>query len=71
MSRLISPINLSDFGLDADVIAEMNLDENEEVMVEQHTCLKLKQDMDYLVIDCNFYKDTSVSSIFVGNPYKS
>jgi len=52
-SRLIEPLDYESMGLD---LSQFDLAEGEEIRIEQHTCLIMMQDMDYLVMECNKYK---------------
>ncbi len=68
LSRVIVPLDLEDFFLEED-LKEMNLEDEEEVMVEQHTCLKTNQDMDYLVQECNQFSKGRGAGLFQNTPY--
>ncbi len=70
MYRLVVPLDIADFGLDEDDILSMDLDEGYDILIEQHTCLVLQQDMDYLVKECSHYRDRQDVSIFRSNPYE-
>jgi hypothetical protein len=70
MFRLVVPLDIADFGLDEEDVMAMDLDDDDEILIEQHTCLVLQQDMDYLVKECSHYKDRQDVSIFRSNPYE-
>lgn len=64
ISRTIIPIDPEVFGLDEDMINNMDLEDGEDIMLEQHTCIVLNQDMDYIVVTCNLFKDIKDASFF-------
>lgn len=53
LSKTIIPINYEDFGIDVEDLENPD----DEIEIEQHTCLKTGQDMDYLVMSCSKYKE--------------
>ncbi len=69
MSRLIVPLELDDFGISEEDLKDIELNDDDEVMVEQHTCLVIQEDMDYLVRECTHFKDKREVSLFTSNPY--
>ena len=69
MSKVITPVDPEAFGLTEEDLEELNLAEDEDIDVEQHTCLISHQDMDYIVKDCNHFKDVDEQSFFIHNPY--
>jgi hypothetical protein len=70
VSRLITPIDPESFGLTEEDVEEMDIPEGHDIMVEQHTCMILQSDMDYIVKDCNHFKDANGGSFFISNPYE-
>jgi len=52
-SRVLEPLDYESIGLD---ITQFDIAEGETIRIEQHTCIILMQDMDYLVSECNKYK---------------
>lgn len=69
MSRVIVPLDPDSFGITDEDIRDMDLEDEEDIMVEQHTCLVIQQDMDYVVRECNHYKDINEKAFFMHNPY--
>ena len=67
ISRIIVPLDPESFGLDEEVLSYMGIQDNEDVIIEQHTCLITQQDMDYIVRECSQYADDN--TIFKHNPY--
>lgn len=55
LSRVLVPIDPEAMGIDLD---EVDLDEEENLVVEQHTCTAIMQDMDYIVSACSKFEDT-------------
>ena len=53
MSIVMVPLDPELYG----VLAE-ELEDDDELMVEQHTCLVSGQDMDYIVTYCNHFEST-------------
>jgi hypothetical protein len=71
MSKVISPVNPEAFGFDPEDLEELDLEDGEELIVEQHTCLINHQDMDYIVKDCSHFKNMTESTpFFINNPYE-
>ena len=62
LSRTLIPLNLDTFNIDVDVIKEIG--EGNEIAVEQHTCLIIGEDMDYIVHQCNKYESSDEVTIF-------
>jgi len=54
VSRVLVPIDPEAMGLDRD---DFDLEDDEELVVEQHTCTALMQDMDFIVLECTKYED--------------
>jgi hypothetical protein len=69
MSRFVAPLDLEDFGISDDDIKDINLSDDDEIVLEQHTCLIIQEDMDYMVRDCTHFKDKREVSLFTSNPY--
>jgi hypothetical protein len=53
-SRVIEPLDYESIGLD---LSQFDIEEGEQIRIEQHTCVVLMQDMDYLVTECNKYRE--------------
>ena len=71
MSKVISPLDPEDFGITESDLEEMGIDEDGELMIEQHTCLVSNTDMDYLVKECNHHVSvTEGDTFFLNNPYE-
>lgn len=68
MVRVIIPMDLESFGIDEKVIEELNISDDDSIEVLYYTCLITNQDMDYIVIDCNHFKDRN-KSILMKDPY--
>lgn len=64
MSIVVEPLDPETFGIDEDMLLDMNLDEDEGLIVEQHICLVSQQEMDYIVKSCNHFKSCAELSIF-------
>ncbi len=69
MSRFVVPLDLEDFGISEDDMKDIELTDNDEIMLEQHTCLIIQEDMDYIVRECTHFKDKREVSLFTSNPY--
>ena len=70
MSRLVSPLDLDDFGISDEDLKDIELNaDDDEIIVEQHTCLVIQEDMNYLVRECTHFKDKREVSLFTSNPY--
>lgn len=69
VSRFVVPIDLEDFGISEEDIKDINLSDDDEIVLEQHTCLIIQEDMDYMVRDCTHFKDKREVSLFTSNPY--
>lgn len=69
ISRIIVPLDPDTFGLDEEILDDMGIGENEDVIIEQHTCLISQQDMDYLVKECTQFRDKNDGALFKNNPY--
>lgn len=69
MSKLVVPIDLETFGIEED---EYDLEDDEELQVEIHTCLVLGQDMDFVVRECTHYSAIQNENdvFFMSNPYR-
>jgi len=68
MSKLVVPIDLETFGIEED---EYDLEEDEELQVEIHTCLVLNQDMDFVVRECSHFSPIENGNVFfTSNPYE-
>ena len=64
LSRTLIPLDLENFNLDEAALKELGLEEDSDIAVEQHTCLIIGEDMDYLVATCNKYEPTEDSTLF-------
>ena len=68
VSRALLPLDLEEFGLTSEHLDKLGIDENEEtIIVEQHSCLVLQEDMDYIVYECNFHKLTKENSLLLNS----
>ena len=70
MSRLVVPLELEDFGISEEDLKDIDLADDDEIIVEQHTCLVIQEDMDYLVRECTHFKDKRDVSLFSSNIYQ-
>ena len=70
MSRELNPIDLEDFDLDLSENDVEDIDNGEELIVEEHTCLILNQDMFYIVKSCTHFKNKNDVSLFSTNSFK-
>lgn len=66
-SRFIIPIDYEEYGIDID---NMDLDEDDEVIIEQHICLILHEDLDGAVKECSSYCPNRDVNFFSRNPYQ-
>lgn len=55
LSRVLSPMDPESMGIDLD---EVELDDEENLIIEQHVCTATMQDMDFIVLACSRYEDT-------------
>ena len=69
LSKVISPIDPESLGITEEDLEELDLDDDEELLIEQHTCLVTQIDMDYIVKDCNCFRNVAESEFFIHNPY--
>ena len=70
MSKLITPIDPEEFGLSEEYLDQLDLEDDESIAIEQHTCLINYQDMDYIVMECNHFRSIESESFFRNNPYE-
>ena len=70
MSKLITPVDLESFGLNEEDLEDIDIEDGEDLLIEQHTCLISHSDMDYIVKSCNHFKSTTNDSFFINNPYE-
>lgn len=68
LSRIIVPLDAEDFFIEED-LDKMGLDDGESIVVEQHSCLKINQDLNYLVQECNHFSSNPEYGFFKSNPY--
>ena len=54
VSRVLVPIDPESMGIDRE---DFDLDDDEELVIEQHTCTALMQDMDSIVLECSKYEE--------------
>lgn len=54
VSRVLVPIDPESMGIDRD---DFDLEDDEDIVVEQHTCTALMQDMDFIVLECSKYEE--------------
>ena len=62
LSRAFIPLNLDNLDIDEDALKE--LEEVGDIAVEEHTCLIIGEDMDYLVVSCNKFEPNNDITIF-------
>jgi hypothetical protein len=67
-SRMIEPLDLEEYGLTEEVLNELGVEDDEEVIVEQHVCLVNYQDLDAIVKECSHFKEFNEVSFFK-NPF--
>lgn len=68
-SRKIVPIDFEDWGID---LEEIGVDEDDEVIIEQHVCLIMYQDLDGIVYECNRFapaNQINPGGLFINNPF--
>jgi hypothetical protein len=73
LSRIMIPLDLESYGIDDECLSKLEIDaddEDNEILVEQHICLILQRDLDGIVTDCNFFKNTKENSFFTSDPWK-
>jgi hypothetical protein len=70
LSRIVSPIDPTSFGISEEDLIEMDVSEDEEINIEAHTCLILHSDMDYIVKDCSHFRKMEAGSILINNPFE-
>ena len=63
LSRTLIPLDLDNFNINEADLKEMDLEEGSDVAVEQHTCLIVGEDMDYIVATCNKYIPDDIDSL--------
>lgn len=66
-SRLLIPLDYESYGINIEDFD--NMDDEDEIIVEQHICLISQQDLDGAVKECNKFKSVEEGSFFSGNPY--
>lgn len=69
MSRVITPIDPEDFGLTEEDMDEIALEVGECILIERHTCMIDQSDMDYIVRDCNHFRDMKAGSLILNDIY--
>lgn len=70
-SKVITPIDPESFGLTNEDIEDLGIPDDEDINIEQHTCLISGSDMDYVVKYCSHFKAiNNENSFFVRNPYE-
>lgn len=70
MSRVVKPLNLETFGITEEDLKELDLEDDDEILIEQHICLVTQDEMDYSVKKCNYFKEKKEVSLFSSNPYE-
>lgn len=68
LSRVIVPTDIESFGIDEEMIKDWDIPDDEDIILLQHTCLVLQQDMDYIVKECSHFED--VNNLFKTKPFK-
>lgn len=60
-SRVLLPIDYEMYDIDLD---EFDLDDDEDLLIEQHICLASNQDLEGIVKECNKFKETGTDRPF-------
>jgi hypothetical protein len=68
-SRLVEPLDPEEFGITEEVLNELDIKDDDDIIVEQHTCLITYQDLDGMVKKCTHFKKYSEIQFFHNNPY--
>lgn len=66
-SRFLIPLDYESYGITIEEFED--LDDDEEVIIEQHICLISQQDLDGVVKDCNKYRSDKDVPFFSSNPF--
>jgi len=66
LSRVIIPLDYELFDID---ISTLDIEEGEEVLIEQHICMILQDDLNGVVQECNKFANIHEETFFSGNPY--
>lgn len=66
MVRTVLPMDMESFGIDEEVLKELEIGEDEDIEILYYTCLETMQDMDYIVLNCNKFKDKRKKGLLVG-----
>jgi len=69
VSRLIEPMTEEFIDYVLDKMGEEGIDDDVELLVEQHMCLVTGDELDGIVHDCNKYTSSASSSIIRENIY--
>ena len=67
ISRALIPLDLETFGLTEESLEELDIEEDETLIIEQHSCIVLQEDMDYIVQECNHYQPNKGNGLFLNN----
>jgi hypothetical protein len=66
LSRVIIPLDYEFFDID---VTMLDIEEGEDVLIEQHICTILQDDLNGVVKECNKFASVSEETFFIGNPY--
>ena len=64
MSRVLLPLDLEEFGLTEEELENIGVNEDDKVVVENHCCMALQEEMSYVVYECNQYKCNKPNKLF-------
>lgn len=67
-SRTIGPIDPETYDIPLDNLPDV--EEGDQILLEQHLCLLLQEDLDAVVVNCSKFLDRRDKSIFIDNPYR-
>ena len=67
VSRTMEPFDLEELGFAAE---ELDLDETEGLILEQHICILIGSDIDGRVLDCNGFKKKRPESLLKTDIFK-
>jgi len=66
LSRVIVPLDLEEYDID---LSSLDLEDGEDILIEQHICMILREDLDGVVQECNKFANIQEETFFYGNPY--
>ena len=65
--RSMIPIDYEVYGINLD---ELEIDDDEELVLEQHTCLITNEDIDGVTKSCNHYKPRKETDFLISNKFQ-